>query len=124
LIAPGGFFEEANHLACEMLGYTPEELLHIAIGEIVEEADIEASPPPTEAFFAKGKRVSHRRLRRKDGTSFPAEISTTLLEDHHALAIVRDITGQVLASRTGYGQLCDRNKDNGNPLVLAHPYLA
>ncbi|MGA2863563.1 MAG: PAS domain S-box protein [Verrucomicrobiota bacterium] len=95
VLEPEGRFVDANQAACESLGYTREELLHLSL------SDFEVAVPPTvrsavTARVARGEKVTVEGLhRRKDGTTFPVEVRLNLLEcggHRHVLAAARDIT--------------------------------
>ena len=86
---------DVNHLACESLGYSKEELLTMKIQDI-------------EQNFISGKHAERWRQmspnvpatiesvqKRKDGSTFPVEIRIWIFEsgeNQHMLALVRDIT--------------------------------
>jgi len=93
---PTARFVEANAQACIMLGYAREELLALSSPEVIDPADLstrplvfpESGPTPT---------VFERRLRRRDGTTFPAEASIKRLPDGGTQVILRDITARKAA---------------------------
>src|SRR5258706_2621078 len=87
-----GNFILVNSRYCEMLGYSRAELLQL---------HSEVTYPEGE----RGKRAQHRAevrerkaslyermIRRRDGSSFPAEVNITLLDNDNVQGIVRDIT--------------------------------
>ena len=90
-----GKIVDANESACKNLGYTRDELLELNV------SDIEISQTP-EAIVdicvraEKGRSVIVEGIhRRKDGSTFPVEISLGMLQDEDPallLAIVRDTT--------------------------------
>jgi PAS domain S-box-containing protein len=91
----GGRFLDANAKAASNLGYTRDELLALTVPDI--------DPLVTGPVFAgliRGLRDAPPRLvldsihRRKDGTTFPVEVSAQLirLDKEYLVAIVRDIT--------------------------------
>jgi PAS domain S-box-containing protein len=57
-----------NQRACEVLGYTREELLRLTVPEVAREAD---APAQYEELLALGFRSGFAELTRKDGTVVP-----------------------------------------------------
>ena len=91
-----GHFIEVNRRACETLGYTREELLRMTVMDV--ETDFDLSQAQAEWSCIEEGGVTRRmfgRHRRRDGTSFPVELSFGL---HVAqgqrlyIVFVRDIT--------------------------------
>ncbi len=85
---------EVNDAACRALGYTRDELLALTVSDIEttfrDSADFaRRAPLVAEGTHAEG------RQRRKDGTTFPVEVSVSSVTGpagHHLLGIARDIT--------------------------------
>jgi two-component system, cell cycle sensor histidine kinase and response regulator CckA len=93
-------FVEANPRACEMLGYTPEELLGMTVQQLNDPEDLAAHPLQVEAL-RRGESVhSVRRLARKDGIRITAEVGTRLLPDGRIMAILRDVSERERAEDT------------------------
>jgi PAS domain S-box-containing protein len=77
----------ANPCACRMLGYSPEEILRVPIANLV----VSCAVRPMQEFGGSRKYY----YRRKDGSTFPVEISvaTVLWQDRECeMALIRDIT--------------------------------
>jgi PAS domain S-box-containing protein len=96
-VAPDGKFTYANDSACKRLGYTSEELMTMNVASINPDVD------STDTFTAKlwPKIVQNKtatfdmRHQRKDGSIFPVEVASHLIEfddELFACAFVRDIT--------------------------------
>ncbi len=97
LIQPNGRFVDVNQRACDALGYTRDELLALSVPDV----DLIFSREKFEVHFQgldMGKPVTIESVhRRRDGTTFPVEIRTGLIEMQgkpHILALARDITGR------------------------------
>jgi PAS domain S-box-containing protein len=86
-----GNFIEVNSKLCEMLGYTREELLHLNVNDLIPPADLTANPIRFDDLRAGKTIISERRVRRKDGTLLPVEISGRMFQSGLLQAIIRDI---------------------------------
>jgi PAS domain S-box-containing protein len=85
-------YVDVNIAACQLLGYTRDELLALGVEDVTPPA---ANPGQEDRFarMAAGETVSSERfLRRKDGSLVQAELSARRLPDGRSQAIVRDIT--------------------------------
>jgi len=84
---------DANHIACEILGYTREELLNLSIADI-EERITEHREILKQS--ARGLPVTFEGIqKRKDGSSFPVEVRLWIFEsgkEELMIALVRDIS--------------------------------
>jgi len=98
-----GRFLEVNQKACEVLGYTREELLKMSI------KDIEESIPDDAAWAEHVKELQKKeymafegRHKRKDGTTFPVETNAKFISEEkrsYVVAVVRDITERKMAEQ-------------------------
>ena len=85
---------DINEAECRVLGYSREELLSMSVHDI----DPVMGAETLKMIMAKLQQSGHARFetvhRRKDGSTFPVEVSTTSIEldKPYLLAIVRDIT--------------------------------
>ncbi|HYP20916.1 MAG TPA: EAL domain-containing protein [Chloroflexia bacterium] len=87
-----GNIVEANTRACEMLGYSHEELLTRTLVDLTDPEDLAATPIRWEQLRSGQIVLSERVLRHKDGTRIACEISARLLDDGaYVQAIVRDV---------------------------------
>ena len=85
----------ANKAACTELGYTREELLALTIPDISPTRNLEAWRAHGQALRDVGPTTGERPLRRKDGSQFYVESSSTLVEHEggvYSLGIMRDVT--------------------------------
>ncbi len=83
---------DANPSACRMLGYTREEFIGLHASDIVVPDEI----PHIETALAtiKARLDYHREwlFRRKDGSTFPAEVMATVMPDGQLLGVIRDVS--------------------------------
>ena len=91
---------DVNEKSCQYLGYTRPELLQLTLPDFVVNFNINAFKTIWEHI--KPKEIFHKQSehRRKDGTTFPVEISLSLHESQHEkviLAIAVDITQRLLS---------------------------
>lgn len=88
-----GFYIEVNTAACEMLGYSREELLKMSSKDILYSREgLENLPSRYEAMMLGEKIISENTLKRKDGTAFYSEANMQMLPDGRFIGIVRDIS--------------------------------
>ncbi len=95
---------KVNEQACQATGYTKEELLSLSV------MDVDAQIPSSAQFNELAQNLAHGHPvtmesahRRKDGSTFPVEVTIALLQTHdgpHLLGIARDITHRKEAERT------------------------
>jgi PAS domain S-box-containing protein len=90
---------EATSRLGDMLGYGRDELERLTVSDLVDPRDTEAAPLCRKELMSAGMRVTERRIRRRDGTTFPAEVASVLLEDGLVECIVRDVTERRRAER-------------------------
>ena len=82
----------ANQRLCEMLGYSEAELLAMPATAFYAQGELEREPMAWDELDRTSFVLRERRLRRKDGSEFLAELSVRRTADGYAQAIVRDIT--------------------------------
>ena len=91
------YYLDANPSMCRMLGYSRDELVGLHASDIVapeEHPHIESALHQIETTAVYQRRW---RFRRKDGSTFPAEVIATVTPDGNLLAMVRDVTEQTEA---------------------------
>ena len=84
---------DANRRACEELGYTEQELLQLAVSDI--DGNIEYPKSILEELRTGKSQLFHINKKRKNGSSFPAEVRISLFEEdgqEFFQAIIRDVT--------------------------------
>ncbi|MFH1703321.1 MAG: PAS domain S-box protein [Nitrospirota bacterium] len=85
-------FIDVNSAACQMTGFTREELLKLNVKDIMPEEDFTSTPPQLAEVIAGKAVLNETRLRRKDGTLINIRVSVKMLEDGTVQTITRDIT--------------------------------
>ena len=86
-----GRFTWVDDAACELLGYTREELLHLTIRDTYVPDEIYLSERRIRDI-KEGKRLRFRReARRKDASRVPVEVRARMLPDGRFHAEVREL---------------------------------
>jgi PAS domain S-box-containing protein len=75
----GGRIIDVNETACNMMGYTREELLNLTVSDIDPDYTADKWAGAWEALKAQGKRTVETRHRTKDGRIIPVEIMANYL---------------------------------------------
>ena len=86
---------DANESACKNLGYTRDELLELNVSDMEISDSPEAIVENCNNVKKGGQVIVEGIHRRKDGSTFPVEISLGMLQDENPallLAIARDTT--------------------------------
>ena len=88
---------EGNYLLvnvrlCEMLGYAEGDLLRLNVADTYPEDERQSLAQRFAGLGEVKVRVFERVMRRKDGTSFPVEVSVRFLTNGTHQGIVRDVT--------------------------------
>src|SRR6266436_2141634 len=87
-----GNFILVNSRYCEMLGYMRAELLQLHSEVTYPEGEREKRAQHRAEVRERKTSLYERIIRRRDGSSFPAEVNITLLDNDNVQGIVRDIT--------------------------------
>ena len=95
---PTGRFLDIGLGHCAKLGYTRAEMLALRVSDIDPTIKKENWPIHVEKLRASGTLVGEGRHRRKDGTVFPVEYHSKLvqLDRAYIITVVHDITGRKL----------------------------
>jgi PAS domain S-box-containing protein len=86
---------DVNDRFCELLGYRREEALRLTVRDLRDPSTLEDLAIRAREQFESGAGLFETRFRRKDGSTFPVEVSVRVAEIDgavHRQAIVRDIT--------------------------------
>jgi PAS domain S-box-containing protein/putative nucleotidyltransferase with HDIG domain len=94
-------FIDVNETACRMLGYSRSELLSMRVQDVDLGIDDLRMKKIAEDLQAYGSSIIETRHRRKDGSTFPVEVSITSVrvDKEYGVAMVRDITERKLAEQ-------------------------
>ena len=93
LVDDHGRVQEANPAACQMLGHTREELRGMSLVDLEAAESVEAIRAHSAEIRAKGSDLFQSVLRRRDGSTFPVEVSVTYQRDSRQFVVyVHDIT--------------------------------
>ena len=90
-----GRFVDVNQMACEILGYSPQELVGMSVVDVEQEFDQEGVEEILSRVESGRAFTAHAHARRKDGTCFPVEVRLsryTIQGQQLFLALVCDIT--------------------------------
>ena len=106
---------DLNKYACELFGYSREELLHMDISNLVPDSELKKQAEDIDRINKNKFDVFNRTIKRKDGSLLQTEISNRLIEDKGYFAIIRDVTEKLKAeealrfSEFQYRYLFDNN---------------
>ncbi len=92
---PDGHFIDVNRSACESSGYTRKELLRMTVADLEQDTPLEELQLLWRQIKPGHSETLRGRQRRKDGTTFPVEVSLTRYElqgQHLFAALVRNIS--------------------------------
>ncbi len=87
-------YVDVNKSACQMFGYTHDELVGLNPSFIVAATDLKSLGRALDSIKANSDYQREWQFRRKDGSIFDAEVIATMMPDGNRLAIIRDITEQ------------------------------
>ncbi|HEX7261439.1 MAG TPA: PAS domain S-box protein, partial [Luteolibacter sp.] len=90
---PQNNYLDANASICRMLGYTRDEMIRMNASDIVMPGVILQVPVAEDSIERDHSQYHWRwKFRRKDGTTFTAEVIASMIPDGNMLGMVRDIT--------------------------------
>ena len=111
LLAGSGIgFIEANPSACEMLGYSRDELSRLGASDIFVQDEARNVTPAFAATRSAAFQFQEQQLRRKDGLFFSVDAMSIGSPDGSLLSIFREI-GRVQASRDSPATIVDASFD-------------
>jgi two-component system cell cycle sensor histidine kinase/response regulator CckA len=91
---PDGAYVDVNLSLCRMLGYTRDELIGLKADDILAPGEVPDIAAALRAIDAEFEFHRERKFRRKDGSTFPADVVAANMPDGNILGIVRDITAR------------------------------
>lgn len=94
-----GRYVHVNAAACQLLGYSRDEILHKPFSEIIPDAELNRLLAEKSMLNDGGQLTAEWSLTRSDGSLLPVEVSGKLLNDGHWLAFVRDISHRKSAEK-------------------------
>lgn len=97
-----GKFLDVNQIACDQLAYGRETLMRLMFGDIISPEECRQMSARLEELQDTGHIIFNTALIRSDGSDFPVEISSRLIEYGHSpaiLSIARDITVRIKSQR-------------------------
>ena len=115
-----GNFVDVNKKACESLGYTREELLHMNVADVDQDFDLETARKIWKSIIPGSSKTIDRHQIRKDGTQFPVEISFATVDIEGKklyMGLCRDMTDRInsekelKASEEKYHSIFDYSMD-------------
>ncbi|HEY6804499.1 MAG TPA: PAS domain S-box protein [Pyrinomonadaceae bacterium] len=93
------YYLDANPAICRMLGYPREELIGLHGSDIVAPAEVAHIDNALAEIKTETGHYRQWMFKRKDGTTFLAEVMATSMPDGNLLAVIRDITDRNQAER-------------------------
>lgn len=94
---PESYYLDVNAEMCRMLGYTRDEFIGLHASDIVVQTEIQHIEPALRAIKATGDYNREWQFRRKDRSTFSADVVATTMPDGNLLGVIRDITERRLA---------------------------
>lgn len=94
-----GRYIDANVTMCKMLGYSHEELVGLHSADIVAESEAPHIAPALTAIIATPDYSREWEFRRKDASTFCADVMATAMPDGNLMAFVRDNTSRNIATQ-------------------------
>ena len=95
----GSNYLDANASICRMLGYAHEELVGRHASDIVAPSEVPQIGQALDDIEARSEHHREWEFRRKDGSTFPAEVIATMMPDGNLMAMIRDVTDRKTAER-------------------------
>jgi len=103
-----GFYQEVNHAAAQLLGYTRNELLQMHFTKTVPEETLENAKYAYTTLLEEGVYTTEILFRRKDGTTFIGILSSTKISEDQYLGLVKDITERKEAEENVHKLLAEK----------------
>ena len=101
MVDTDGKIFDVNEVYCRMSGYTRDELLSMHISDLDAIEESAETAERIKRIIANGSEIFETCHRRKDGSVFDVEVSTTYLDENGGkfICFCRDITGRKRAEK-------------------------
>jgi PAS domain S-box-containing protein len=99
IITPDHRYIDANPAGLRMLGYSRDELFRLRVFDVLAEHERPRLDSGVAKMMSGTPHLEEWEYRRKDGTTFPAEVSARPHAKDRYVAIVRDLTTRKAAER-------------------------
>ncbi|HUX55052.1 MAG TPA: PAS domain-containing sensor histidine kinase, partial [Williamwhitmania sp.] len=99
VINSAGFYVDVNIAACDLLGYSREEILTMHASQMSMPENSGGFKVAISALQTTGKYSRELTFLRKDGSTFIGELSAVKIDDNQFLGFVKDVTEQRQAER-------------------------
>jgi PAS domain S-box-containing protein len=86
------YYLDGNASICQMLGYTRDEFIGMHASDIVAPDELPHIGVALGVIKTESEYEREWRFRRRDGSTFPADVIATLMPDGNLLGVIRDIT--------------------------------
>jgi len=103
-----GFYQEVNHAATQLLGYSREELLQMHFTKVVPTETLENAKFAYTTLLEEGVFTTEVIFQRKDGTRFIGILSSTKISEDQYLGLVKDITERKEAEENVHKLLAEK----------------
>jgi two-component system, cell cycle sensor histidine kinase and response regulator CckA len=90
---------DANASICRMLGYSHDELVGLTAADILAPSEVQHINPALSTINDTAFHHREWEFRRKDSSTFCADVMVTVLPDGNLLAMIRDLTARKKADR-------------------------
>lgn len=85
---------DANPAACRLFGYTRDEFIGLHARDIVVETDLDAVRSALDEIYRDEAHRREWRFRRRDGSTFAADVTATKLPDETVLALITEVSAR------------------------------
>ena len=87
-----GRYLDVNPSACQLVGYTRDELLSLSIPDLSDPDNLETAMAGFNTLLTEGRVVQEISLKKKDGTLVPVILNAVMLPDGNVMGFCTDIT--------------------------------
>ncbi len=85
---------EVNNRACELLGYTSNQLCSMNVADLMPDEELMEKPVMYKELLSGERTHVERNMKRRDASLVAVDITARLLSDGRIIAIVRDVSEQ------------------------------